>query len=140
MERIEDVYTEIERRVYAFGERKTKGRRIFLRSKRNSNVRTNLIWRETSRYFGYLGEDGKQVAVLEEQQKQAERAEELLSERREDILDKIEQRTLLIRNMETENQTLFQTQKELESHILRNQELISSIYTQEEYRKKRRSI
>ncbi len=136
LERIEDVYTEIERRVLPLEREKQKAEEYFALKAELKRSELNLIWRETEGILDALEEDGKQVAVLEEQQKQAERAEELLSERREDILDKIEQRTLLIRNMETENQTLFQTQKELESHILRNQELISSIYTQEEYRKK----
>lgn len=134
LERIEDIYTEIERTVIPLEKEKKKAEQYFEWKKELKVSELNLILKETQGLLEKLRSDEEEAYRAEIARKEIEEKEEELYQKRQELEEKIAQREQMIKKIEAEVRILFEEQMETENRIGRNRDIVQAIHEQERYR------
>lgn len=134
LERIEDIYTEIERTVLPLEKEKKKAEQYFELKKELKVCELNLILKETGGLLEKLNKDACEAEEAEKLRLAIEEEQEKNYDEQQEYAERIRQREHLMRTIEQEIKTLFERQMETDAKIVRGRDVIQSIHDQEAYR------
>lgn len=135
LERIEDVYAEIERRVLPLEKEKEKAEQYFLLKKELKVSELNLILKETEGIVEQIQTDEEELHQREQERLSKESQLENLQEQKEEHDNFRKEQKQLQERMQQQLIEKSEQQQTLTYNIQKNDELVKSIHTQETYLK-----
>lgn len=135
LDRIDDVYTEIERRVLPLEKEKEKAEQYFLLKKELKTSELNLILKETEGIVEQIQSDEEELHQREQERlsKELQLSELQVQKEEQDNLRKEQEE--LQKRMQQQLIEKEEQQKSLDYNILKNDEIVKSIHIQETYLK-----
>lgn len=135
LERIEDIYTEIERTVIPLEKEKKKAEQYFEWKKELKVSELNLILKETQGLLEKLRADEDEAQSAEILRREIEEKEEQNHHKRQELFEKVGDRERMVKRVEEEGKSLFEEQLEKENLLHRNRDITESIREQDSYRR-----